>query len=502
MSDQIAPLNKYIELRSNYKNYIDSYNALYQLKAQNEEEIKEIYEMIKRELIDSNKHIPQNIINDILSIIPYNNRYTKSYLKLIKLISDDYYGKDVKSIPLTSSFYFYNKKGNDLDRSIDFPVINYEYQEILTKNTIYRAIMYDDKESFIFFTEREGFDENKKLKSKLYPFIFEEFSLLEICCYYGAVNCFKLLRTNFNSEITEFCLKFSFLRGNKEIISECLKYQKPVQHSMLFAIISHNIDFVTFLMNEYKFQIDLFQCGYFKNLEAFLVYFDQTNDINKCFIRSAMFDIPSLCDYFLSLGTNINARNSDGETALYFAVSYNCGATTEFLLSHGADINKMPNNEETALFIAAKNCKNSAEVLLSHGANIDETNEKGMTAFCIAVYKNNKEMVDLLLSYGANPNERNNNGEIALTLAAKNNNKEMVELLLSHGANINEKNYDERTALHIAAYHDNIEMVELLLSHGVNINEEDKNAETAYEIAANCYYKEIAELLLTHEVSA
>ena len=36
-----------------------------------------------------------------------------------------------------------------------------------------------------------------------------------------------------------------------EIMSECLKYQNPNEKCMEYAIISHNIDFVTFLMNEY-----------------------------------------------------------------------------------------------------------------------------------------------------------------------------------------------------------------------------------------------------------
>ena len=61
------------------------------------------------------------------------------------------------------------------------------------------------------------------------------------------------------------------------------------------AIISHNIDFVTFLMNEYNLEIDLECCGKYNNLESFLIYFNQTNNINHCFVYSVMFDIPSIC---------------------------------------------------------------------------------------------------------------------------------------------------------------------------------------------------------------
>ncbi|EAY18362.1 hypothetical protein TVAG_045640 [Trichomonas vaginalis G3] len=86
MSEQDVNPSKYSELQSTFKYNIDIYNALYQLKTENEEDLNSIYKIIKTELIDSKKYLPKNIIRDILDIIPYNNRYTKSYLSLAKLI--------------------------------------------------------------------------------------------------------------------------------------------------------------------------------------------------------------------------------------------------------------------------------------------------------------------------------------------------------------------------------------------------------------------------------
>ncbi|EAY05164.1 hypothetical protein TVAG_058210 [Trichomonas vaginalis G3] len=168
--------------------------------------------------------------------------------------------------------------------------------------------MYNDLERFISFTEIEGFNKNQTLESKLYPNI-GKLSLLELCCYHGAVDCFKLLRTKFNSEITQTCLQFSFLGGNQEIISECLKYQTPDKYSIEYAIASHNIDFVTFLMNEYNMEIDLNYCVRYNNLDLLLVYFDQTNDINKCIICSISLNIPSFYEYFISQSSNINEKD-------------------------------------------------------------------------------------------------------------------------------------------------------------------------------------------------
>ncbi|EAX89120.1 hypothetical protein TVAG_009540 [Trichomonas vaginalis G3] len=80
MSDQDVYPNKYSELRSTYNYYIDMYNALYQLRKEKEEELNSIYKIFKTEMIDSNKYPPEDMIKDILNLIPYNNRYAKSYL--------------------------------------------------------------------------------------------------------------------------------------------------------------------------------------------------------------------------------------------------------------------------------------------------------------------------------------------------------------------------------------------------------------------------------------
>ncbi|EAY05836.1 ankyrin repeat protein, putative [Trichomonas vaginalis G3] len=539
MSNPDIHPNKYSELQNIYKHYIDSYIALYQLKTEKEEDLNSIYKMIKTELIDSNKYPPQTMIRDILNIILCNNRYAKSYLFLTKLISDNYHVTEVSSIAHISNFLFYKEYGIKLYKSYDFKEFNSENLDIHIEDTIYRAIMNNDKEKFITFTERDEFDKNQTLESDLYP-------LLELCCYHRAVDCFKLLRTKFSSEITEKCLRFSFLGRNQEIMSECLKYQKPDDECMKYAIISHNIDFVTFLMNEYNIEIDLDYCGMYNNLESFLIYFDQTNDINKCFANSAMFNIQFLhiaaeyncyetaellisqcininiktilgktalhiaahnnrkemAELLISHGININEKDNDRKTALHIAEEYNCYETAELLISHGININEKDNDGKTALHIAARyKYKEMAELLISQCININIKTILGNTALHIAAYNNTKEIVELLISHGININEKNKYGETALHIAACNNSKETAELLISHGININEKNAIGQTALHIAAEFNCYETAELLISHGININEKDNDRKTALHIAAHNNSKEMVELLISHGIN-
>ncbi|EAY05189.1 hypothetical protein TVAG_058460 [Trichomonas vaginalis G3] len=154
---------------------------------------------------------------------------------------------------------------------------------------LYKSIMKNDKESFIIQTGKEGFDENKVYDNGLFSTDNLQYTLLELCCYYGAVDCFKILRSKYKSEITDECLMLSFLSGIPDIVNECLKYKQPTEKCMKYAIISHNIDFVCFLMNEYGLEIDLNYCCKFNNLQALLIYLDQTNDIeNVLFIHRAL----------------------------------------------------------------------------------------------------------------------------------------------------------------------------------------------------------------------
>ncbi|EAX94080.1 hypothetical protein TVAG_195420 [Trichomonas vaginalis G3] len=63
------------------------------------------------------------------------------------------------------NFLFYKEYGIKLVDPELFEQIKPENLDIHTENTIDRAIMYNFKERFISFTEREGFDNDQKLVS-------------------------------------------------------------------------------------------------------------------------------------------------------------------------------------------------------------------------------------------------------------------------------------------------------------------------------------------------
>ncbi|EAY17887.1 hypothetical protein TVAG_011120 [Trichomonas vaginalis G3] len=186
MIDQDINQSKYNELRNICKYHIDSYNALYQIKSENDEELNTIYNMIKTEMIDSQKHPPLDIIKDILSIIPYNNRYAKSYLYLAKLIFDNCHVKDIDIVEDILDSMFDNGGLIRLNKYKVFEEIKSKIIDNHANKTIFRAIMYNDLESFIFFTERDGFDKDQTrgYNYNLYPYDNKGYSFLELCCYH------------------------------------------------------------------------------------------------------------------------------------------------------------------------------------------------------------------------------------------------------------------------------------------------------------------------------
>ncbi|EAY12042.1 hypothetical protein TVAG_038890 [Trichomonas vaginalis G3] len=332
------------ELMSLYKGYNDTIDALYRLRTTNEEILDKICNDIKNNLIDTKYLLPSYILDTISFASRCNNRYLKSYWYIFKKIYEEYRPDHINDFLYGFDYFVYKEYGIWLNEENKISPERIESEnfslEVVKSDTIFESIMNDNIETFTSFTEREEFDKNEVLVS---PFFIDTTkpSLLEVCCYYGATKCFSLLREKFNSEITKRCLQFSILNGNFGLVKECLKAIEPDKECMEYAILSHNIALVTFFMIEYKLTIEVFRCGEYHNLQAFFVYLDQTNDIKKCFIYSPVFNIPSLCKYFLSQGANIYDRSpTNKQTALHIAAYLNAVESAKFLITNDAAINK------------------------------------------------------------------------------------------------------------------------------------------------------------------
>ena len=168
-------------------------------------------------------------------------------------------------------------------------------------------------------------------------------------------------------------------------------------------------------------------------------------------------------------GTDVNAKNVDGQTGLHGAAKYCHMDVIEYLLDKGARINEKDSNGETALHYAAR-CngvpsatpKDLIALLLSKGAGLNEKNLRGETPVETALPWQSKEVIDLLIDKGADVS--------AIHLAAYTGDLDKVKSLVELGKNAGAANSDGLTPLHAAAISGQKDVAEFLIGKGVDIN--------------------------------
>jgi ankyrin repeat protein len=152
-------------------------------------------------------------------------------------------------------------------------------------------------------------------------------------------------------------------------------------------------------------------------------------------------------------GANIHTKNNDGYDALLALSSYTMNIsvgggkelqksellpitteghlkTAEYLIQNGSDINAMNNDGNTALMLSAGlNKKNLSLFLLSKGADANARNKQGSSALIIASSKGYSELVCPLIRKGADKEAADNEGKTALQYAELYDRKETIQLL-------------------------------------------------------------------------
>ena len=183
-------------------------------------------------------------------------------------------------------------------------------------------------------------------------------------------------------------------------------------------------------------------------------------------IRSSMFGNREAVKNLLKEGADVNAKNSDGYTALILASSNGRTEIVAMLLDAGANVNAKDEYNATALIKASSNGhKEIVEMLLEKGADVDAKTHNGSTALIKASENKHTEIVAMLLDkkYGAYVNATDDDGDTALMKVINCNEEddrpwyyvesditEIMEMLLAAGADVNVVNNNNKTALDIA----------------------------------------------------
>ena len=217
---------------------------------------------------------------------------------------------------------------------------------------------------------------------------------------------------------------------------------------------------------------------------------------------------PAIAASLMAAGTNVNAVDNTGRTALHLVALTGDAALAECLLSRGADPNAVDSNGDTALHLAAERGNVTVtECLLSHGAKPNAARRgcwlPGASALHLAAEKGNVALVEGLLSHGANPNAVDGGRGTPLHVAAASNQatperlRAVAGLLVGARADLNAVYWGGRTALRLAVIRGNVAVAECLLSHGVDPNAPDGAGNAVLHLAAENGSAGLAEFLLS-----
>lgn len=102
----------------------------------------------------------------------------------------------------------------------------------------------------------------------------------------------------------------------------------------------------------------------------------------------------------LEHGADVDARDDQGQTALYYAIWQNSIENAKLLLEHGADANAQDSSKQS-LIVAAISYSNEdmVKLLLDNGANVDIRNERGRKVLWFAAsFMKKQEIANLLIS--------------------------------------------------------------------------------------------------------
>ena len=150
------------------------------------------------------------------------------------------------------------------------------------------------------------------------------------------------------------------------------------------------------------------------------------------------------------------------------------GNHTEALaaLERGADVNEAESNGTTALHYAVHHGKlELVKELIDAGANVNAMNNYGSSPMSEAALLGNADIIAALLDAGADPESPNGDGQTALMIVARSSNVDAARLLLDAGADVNAKeNWRGQNAVIWAAAQSQPEMLKLLLEAGGDPN--------------------------------
>ena len=178
--------------------------------------------------------------------------------------------------------------------------------------------------------------------------------------------------------------------------------------------------------------------------------------------------LTSAVHQLLEAGCDINEKDSNSSTPLYYACLYGNVDTAQVLIDMHADINAHAGHFGNALYAAlVGGHAQVVKILLDNEADVNKQRGKYGNELYLASARGHEQVVKLLLDRGADVNAHGYLGS-ALYVASLKGCEQVVKVLLNKGADVNAQGGRHGNALQAAVIRGRKQIVKLLLDAGAN----------------------------------
>lgn len=218
----------------------------------------------------------------------------------------------------------------------------------------------------------------------------------------------------------------------------------------------------------------------------------------------------NIVEILIANGSEVNAKDEEGETAMMHAVRKGHKETFEMLIAKGADVNLKNNKEFTAMMLAAAaGHKDFVETLIAKGGDVNAEGAEGVTALMVAKLNKHEDIAKMLEAAGARKEDYSKmQSKISSEVDKKmlldesyNGHITEVKWVLERGVDVNtrDKNAKECTPMMLAALKGHVDIVKMLIAKGADMEARNETGLTALMYAASNGHKDVVETLISNK---
>lgn len=139
-----------------------------------------------------------------------------------------------------------------------------------------------------------------------------------------------------------------------------------------------------------------------------------------------------VAEMLLKYGADINATDSSGRTPLFVALASGNSRIADMFLKKGASLDADALLREAT--VAGISDRDVMNFLVKHGADVNKTYADGKTPLILAVENSHRLVTKSLIGRGADVNLQDGAGRLPLQVAEDLGNQDIIRLLLRNGA--------------------------------------------------------------------